>query len=137
MVSQIESSNVVGIQPLIEHSIISSGNAERILASEANIVSGIASSSNTPRELVSTAAIVSGITDPVFDFTNVERRFSVSVNYFHELNDTLIFNLGEFSTQVDIGSAISDSLIFNTAGDFVSQVDIVFDISDPTFDDGS
>jgi hypothetical protein len=136
LVSQIDSSNVVSIQPLIEHSITSSGNVARILASQADIASDIGSTFNRDQDFVSTANIVSNISDPTFDFTNVERRFSVSVNYFHELNDSLIFNLGEFSTQVDIESAISDSLIFNTAGDFTSQVDIVFDISDPIFEDG-
>jgi hypothetical protein len=103
MVSQIGSSNVVSIQPLIEHSIISSGNAERILAAQADIVSGIASSSNTPREFISTADIVSDIPDPTFDFTNVERRFlTVPFVRFDLPETTVIFNLGDFMSQADI-----------------------------------
>ena len=136
--SAIGFTNEIRIIPIIGHIITSSGNAERVLAVQADIVADISSSSNTPREFVSTVDIVSAITDPVFDFTNVERRFTVTPNIFFEIFESIvIYNLGEFSSQVDIGSDINDSLIFNNAGDFVSQVNIVFDISDPTIDDGS
>jgi hypothetical protein len=121
--------NEVSITPAIEHSITSSGNAERVLAAQADIIADITSSSNTPREFVSTADIESDINDLTIDFTNVERRFSVAVNYFYQMgNTTLIFNWGDFMSQADIESDITDPSIFNL-GDFVTQADILWDIN--------
>jgi hypothetical protein len=104
--------NEVGVAPVIEHSITSSGNSERVIAAQADIVSDITSQGNTDADFASTAGIVSDITDPVIDNENVERRFSVSPNVFVEIQDwTLIWIWGDFMTQADIGSDIGAGYI--------------------------
>jgi len=68
--------NEIAVNPVIAHSVISDGNADRIFAAQADIVFDATSNPNSEQIFTSNAGIVSSISAPIITFTNVERRFT-------------------------------------------------------------
>jgi hypothetical protein len=129
--------NEITITPVIAHSIISDANAERVIASQADIVFDATSNPNSAQLFTSTAGIVSSISAPIVTFTNVERRFISTIDLFVETSYPAIGSVGRFENLfADIISEIRSD-IKSDAIDFSDGFTEVDPLSDLVIDSAS
>lgn len=108
----INSVNNVSVLPIITHDISAAGNAERVFASQADIVYSFTSDLPGLNSFTTTVNIVTTITDPVIDSTNELRTFT-SIPIIRSENSEPIINVERnFSSSAAIVSGITNPIIY-------------------------
>jgi hypothetical protein len=123
----IDYENTVHVAPIITHVIISDAGAERGFASTGNIIFNTESGTNALKLFTAQVDITYLISDPMFEFDNVERRFTSVPNLFSNIDQVQGGVRGRFenllsSITFDMASDIDiipDKLIINDSGDYL------------------
>ena len=140
--SSIDYTNAMTVYPVIQTDISSDANVQRGFASTGAVIFGILSSGHEDSNFTSTANIVSVISDPIFNFDNVERRFTSLPNIFFEINDSSIWIRGQFENIIsdviyDMTSDIDDYTPALVPFDFTDGFTEVDPLSDLVIDSAS